>query len=452
MMRSDTRNAPASVRDLSPGDHICCIYRTDEEHRNIISAFIKDGLIRNEKVIYILDSRKLATITGYLEDAGVDPAIPISTGQLVFALSVDTYTAGGSFSPDAVIGFLNTETNKALSAGYTALRVTCEMSRVEPDPPGPAGLIEYEINLCSFFETHACIGLCQYDERLSPPAVLLNILLTHPVTMIGTTFYDNFYYIPAVDLLKPDLSAVLFDHWKEGLAAYTETRRRVGEMASFAEQNPQPVCELGRDGDLHYCNPAGTRFFPDVAREGAVHPLFQDYASYFSEFEKNPGDLIRKEIEIGGQWYELVVSYVPATDRIRIYSTDISKRKQVELALKKSEEKFRLLADFTPGWEYWVDSGSRILYVSPSCEVITGYSPEYFYEKEDFIFQILHPADLGRYKIHESWAHNKKDPGEIEFRIIRSDGRERWIRHSCNPIIDVTGQFLGTRVTNQDFT
>ena len=48
MMGRDTRKAPASVSDLSPGDRICCIHQTYEEHRDLITAFIKDGLYRNE--------------------------------------------------------------------------------------------------------------------------------------------------------------------------------------------------------------------------------------------------------------------------------------------------------------------------------------------------------------------------------------------------------------------
>ena len=47
-------------------------------------------------------------------------------------------------------------------------------------------------------------------------------------------------------------------------------------------------------------------------------------------------------------------------------------------ALRESEEKFRTVADFTYGWEGWVGPERNHLYVSPSCEGITGYGPEEF--------------------------------------------------------------------------
>src|ERR1039457_5397386 len=51
-------------------------------------------------------------------------------------------------------------------------------------------------------------------------------------------------------------------------------------------------------------------------------------------------------------------------------------RRQLRLntELARSEEKFRLLADFTTDWEYWIDPGQKIVYSSPSSLEITGYS------------------------------------------------------------------------------
>ena len=49
-------------------------------------------------------------------------------------------------------------------------------------------------------------------------------------------------------------------------------------------------------------------------------------------------------------------------------------------ALVKTERKFRLIADFSCDWEYWQGIDETYLFVSPSCESITGYSPEDFYQ------------------------------------------------------------------------
>ena len=47
-------------------------------------------------------------------------------------------------------------------------------------------------------------------------------------------------------------------------------------------------------------------------------------------------------------------------------------------ALRASEERFRTVADFTYDWEYWIDPAGNYVYVSPSCERITGYRADEF--------------------------------------------------------------------------
>jgi hypothetical protein len=41
---------------MKPGDHACCIYDADEEHRNIITPFLRKGLEQNEKEFFELSN------------------------------------------------------------------------------------------------------------------------------------------------------------------------------------------------------------------------------------------------------------------------------------------------------------------------------------------------------------------------------------------------------------
>ena len=47
---------------------------------------------------------------------------------------------------------------------------------------------------------------------------------------------------------------------------------------------------------------------------------------------------------------------------------EIAERREIEHALRTSEEKFRTVADFTYNWEYWMDPDGNYKYISPSCE------------------------------------------------------------------------------------
>lgn len=74
--------------------------------------------------------------------------------------------------------------------------------------------------------------------------------------------------------------------------------------------------------------------------------------------------------------------------------TLISKQELAEESLRKSENKFRTVADFTYDWEYWIDQDDKILYMSPSCERISGYRLEEYLADSSLLEKIIHPEDL----------------------------------------------------------
>lgn len=130
---------------------------------------------------------------------------------------------------------------------------------------------------------------------------------------------------------------------------------------------------------------------------------------------------------------------------------------QRQRTLKESEEKFRLLADFTSDWEYWLDPESNLVYCSPSCEKITGYRNTEFINNSHLLLRIIHPDNLEMFRNHQEPALNAI-PGDdlsdqnIEFRIITREGGIRWLSHSCSPIIGENGVYKGRRVSNRDIT
>ncbi len=134
------------------------------------------------------------------------------------------------------------------------------------------------------------------------------------------------------------------------------------------------------------------------------------------------------------------------------YVRNITDRKLAENALQVSEQRFRTIADFTYDWEYWQDTDNKMIYVSPSCERITGYKPGEFLNDSDLIEKIVHPDDIEilRNKIKDAVECSKKL--EADFRIVNRNGQVRWVSHICVPIYDKEGSLLGRRASNRDIT
>ena len=131
---------------------------------------------------------------------------------------------------------------------------------------------------------------------------------------------------------------------------------------------------------------------------------------------------------------------------------DITARKKIEQALQQSETKYRIIADFTHDWAFWIDEKGSYQYCSPSCERVTGYTASEFEADPGLFMRLIHPDDASRYKHHRKFEVATTGTNDLEFRITARDGSERWLSHVCLPVRDAEGQYRGSRGNNRDIT
>jgi PAS domain S-box-containing protein len=129
-----------------------------------------------------------------------------------------------------------------------------------------------------------------------------------------------------------------------------------------------------------------------------------------------------------------------------------AERRQAAKQLRQSEERFRTMADFAFDWEYWYDPKGRFVYVSPSCEQMTGYRAEAFLEDPSLIETIVHPDDRTAVTQHHRRHTEEEGALSLDFRIISRGGQQRWVEHVCQPVTGADGRWLGRRATNRDIT
>ena len=157
--------------------------------------------------------------------------------------------------------------------------------------------------------------------------------------------------------------------------------------------------------------------------------------------------------EIIVEWYDKTLKDADGkTIGLLCIGQDITDRKQTEEALRESEERYRTVADFAHDWEYWVAPDGRYLYVSPSCERITGYRSEDFVNDPGLFEKIVHPDDHSDIVNHLGGERNLEKLPSCEFRIITRSGEERWINHVCQVVYGTNGVYLGRRGSNRDIT
>ncbi|MCK9200439.1 MAG: ATP-binding protein [Gallionella sp.] len=121
------------------------------------------------------------------------------------------------------------------------------------------------------------------------------------------------------------------------------------------------------------------------------------------------------------------------------------------MELAREEEKFHTVADYTYDWEYWEGGDGKMLFMSPSCERMTGYASSEFLSDPGLLLRIVHTDDQ---RLMQSHRHDvgHQDESAVDFRILRKDGEIRWIAHGCRSVFGRDGQFMGRRVSNHDIT
>ncbi|MBK1717886.1 EAL domain-containing protein [Thiocystis violacea] len=129
-------------------------------------------------------------------------------------------------------------------------------------------------------------------------------------------------------------------------------------------------------------------------------------------------------------------------------------RRHDEELLRESRENFRVLAEYSPDWEYWLGPAGGYRYVSPACARLTGYGPEAFIADPDLLGRLVHPDDRASWIRHNAKGARPQDGDRdgLEFRLLARDGQERWIENVRGPVISTDGRYLGQRGVNRDIT
>lgn len=235
-MRLYNHSLTEALEKLKIHDHLCLLYSTREEQLAAVIPFIRLGLEKGEKCVYIADENDASVIEDALRVEGVDVNAEVGRGALAIIRKRDAYLKEGHFDPDLMIGLLIDNVNQARAEGYPALRVTGEMTWALGDEPGVERLIEYESKLNGVFPQYDILAICQYNTNRFPADTILNIIYTHPLVVYGQTVLKNFYYIPTEEFLNPLDSRVRIERMLEQIQERERLEREAEEVRELNER------------------------------------------------------------------------------------------------------------------------------------------------------------------------------------------------------------------------
>ncbi len=256
-------------------------------------------------------------------------------------------------------------------------------------------------------------------------------------------------------------------------------RRRAEEAVKLSEARLRGITDAAQDaivmmdpnGAVSYWNPAAEKMLGyryDEAIGKHLHRLLvperyvKSYEAAFPEFlATGRGKAVGTTLELQAKrsdGQEIIVdvslSAIQLNEKWHAVGImrDITKRKEIERALERSEEKFRHLAENIQEVFWIADPCSRRpLYISPAFKEVWGRSCESAYDGQASWFDPVHPDDLPEARRLFAVEGTGK-AAEAQYRIRTPDGREKWIHDRAFPVYDENGEMTRIVGIAQDIT
>ena len=241
----------------------------------------------------------------------------------------------------------------------------------------------------------------------------------------------------------------IYDQAAVGLAnATVDTKRFVNVNPRFCDMLGYSYEELLAKTVIEITHPDDRgRVIPKVQKliKGEISYFFQE-KRYLrkdgSAFWSMTGVSIVRDALGNPQHTMAVVQDI--TERKRLET----ERQRVETALRDSEARFRLVTENMTDLVCLHHADGRFLYVTPSSQILLGYSPEELIGRDPYDF--FHPEDRDRIREESHQMALQGDPHPIIYRMRRNNGEYLWLETVTKPILDDDGQVLHLQTTSRD--
>jgi PAS domain S-box-containing protein len=458
MATGPTPSVLETVEHLAVHEHLALLYSSHREQFDVMTPFLRMGLERGERCLYLVDDTTSTAIVAKLRAEGIEVDSALEAKSLVIL-----HKKRGYFDPEWMIRILKESTDEAIADGFSALRIANEMSWVLGKEGGLELLTDFEAMLNYFFPQYPALGICQYNLQRFKPETVKEVVLGHPNVVVGGTVRKN-----PMEGSNVRLNLVITEHQKvEEQLRRSETRlaeaQRLAHMGSYdidvhtgeSKWSDETFRILGLDSSVN--KPSVEELLKAVHPEDKIRvertilSAIKEGSPFEVEFRIVVGRSVKHVLGLGQ------VERSETGEVTRMYGTimDITERKRILDALQTSEERYRRLLASVTDYVYSVsivEGRATSTSHGAGCLAVTGYSPEDHFADPYLWYTMVYPDD----RILVTEEAEKRMRGEstktLEHRIIHKNGSIRWVRNTIVPRHDQHGKLVGYDGLVEDIT